>query len=316
VLHGNLEKMVSAIGQERGKSFPSIGPYFIFDRRRFDVALKRTLDSLGELHSFSSNEYVKVKDVEEALSMISKIVGILDELDELEKRKKRIDSRRKALEKEIDEEQKKISSIQDQNEVSELSRVNEEIKELKKQVKHRLRHLQKPFLKFQRLIRSSKCSLPPNEANKLDEYLKSPFMAFATEEEKYPLLKRILQGMEDAINQRKLKLKSSRLRKAQEQMKNILHKDALDSLHQNCKATFLQRQQLLTSNTISTFKKESEQIRRDLKELKKRKNLVDSRWALLDAEHRKTHEKIETLKQELEKSALELTDKAIDVILE
>lgn len=316
MLHGNLEKMISAIGQERGRWFPSIGPYFIFDRRRFDVALKRTVDSLGELRIFSSNEYVKVKDVEESLSMISKIVGMLDELDELEKRKKRIESRIKALEKEIDETQKKISVIRDQSEVSELSKVNEEIKELKTQVKHRLRHLQKPFLKFQRLIRSSKYSLAPNEANKLDEYLKSPFVAFATEEEKYPLLKRILQGMEDSMKQRKLKLKGSRLRKAQEQTKSILHKDALDSLYQKCKAVFLRRQQLLTSKTISKFKKESEQIHGDIKETKKRKNLVDSRWSLLDAEHKKTREKIETLKQELEESVLEITGKRIDIILE
>lgn len=316
MLHGNLEKMISEIGQERGRWFPYIGPYFIFDRRRFDVALKRTADSLGELHIFSSNEYVKVKDVEESLSMISKIVGMLDELDELEKRKKRIESRIKAMEEEIDETQRKISLIQDQSEVSELSQVNEEIKELKRQVKHRLRHLQKPFLKFQRLIRSSKYSLAPNEANKLDEYLRSPFVAFATEEEKYPLLKRILQGMEDSINQRKLKLKGSRLRKAQEQTKNILLKDTLNSLHQNCKAVFLRRQQLLMSKTISTFKKESEQIQGDIKEMKKRKNLVDSRWALLDAEHRKTREKIETLKQELEESVLEITGKTIDIILE
>ena len=316
MLHGNLEKMISTIGQERRKWFPYIGPYFIFDRRRFDVALKRAVDTLGELRSFSSNEYVKVKDVEEAFSMISKIVGLLDELDELEKRKKRIESRIQAHEKEIDETQKKISLIQDQSEVSELSQVNEEIKELKKQVKHRLRHLQKPFLKFQRLIKNSKYSLAPNGANKLDEYLKNPFMAFATEEEKYPLLKGILQGIEDAINQKKLKLKGSRLRKAQEQVQNILHRDTLDSFHKNCKATFLRRQQLLTSKTISTFKKESEQIQKNLEELKKRKNLVDSRWSRLDAEHRKTREKIETLKQELEENVLEVTSKTIDIILE
>lgn len=316
ILHENLEKTISAIGQERGKWFPHIGPYFIFDRRRFDLALRRTVDLLRELSNFSSNEYMKIKDVEEALSIISKIVGMLDELDELEKRKERIELRRKNLEKRIDEKQKEISIFQDQREVSELSQVNEEIEELKGQVKRDLRHLQKPFLKFQSLILSSKYSLTTDEANKLNEYLKNPFMAFATEEEKYPLLKRILQRVEDAINQRKLKLKSSRLRKAQEQIKNIIQRDALDSLQQNCKAAFLRRQQLLTSQTISTFKKESEQIQRDLKELQKRKNLVDSRWALLDAEHKKTREKIENLKQEVKESISESTGKAIDIISE
>jgi len=315
-LHGNLGKTISAIGQERGKWFRYIEPYFIFDRRRFDFALKRAVDSLSELRSFSSSRYVKIKEVEEALSMVSKIVGMLNESGELEKHRKRTELRRKTLEKEIEEKQKEISLIQDQSEVSELSRVNEEIEELKRQVKHSLRHLQKPFLKFQSLVGSSEHSLLPNEASKLDEYLKSPFMAFATEEEKFPLLRRILQGLEDTINQRKLKLKSSRLRKAQEQIKNILHGDELDSLHQDCKTALLRRQSLLTSKTISTFEKESEQIKKDLEELKKRENLVDSRCAFLDEEHRKTQEKIEALKKELEESIRELTGKAINIILE
>jgi len=315
-LHGNLEKLISAIGQERVKWFPYIEPYFIFDRRRFDMALKRLVDSLGELRSFSSNKYAKIKDAEEALSLIGKIVGMLDELDELEKQKKQMELERKTLEKEIDEKKEKLSQIQDQGEVSELSEVNEEIEELEKQVKYNLRHLQKPFLKLQSLITTSKCSLPPDEANLLNEYLKNPFMAFVTEEEDYPLLKRILKGLEDAINQRKLKLKGSRLRKAQEQIKNILYHDALDSLCQNGKRALLRRQQLSTSTTISTFKKESEQIQRELEELGKRKNLVDSRWSLLDAEHGKTHEKIKVIKEELEEGVLELTGKAIDIILE
>ena len=313
-LHGNLGKTISAIGQERMKWFHFIEPYFIFDRRRFDMALKRAADSVGELRSFSSSKYMKIKDVEEALSTTGKIVGMLNELDELERHKKQMELERKTLEKEIDEKEMKLSQMQDQGEVSELSKVNEETEELKKQVKHNLRHLQKPFLKLQSLITSSKHSLPPNEANKLDEYLKNPFMAFVDEEEKYPLLKRTLQGMEDAMNQGKLKLKGSRLRKAQEQMKNILYRDALDSLYQNCKIAFLRREQLLTSTTISTFKMESEQVQRDLEELKKRKSLADSRGALFNEEHTKTREKIETLKKELEESILELTGKTIDII--
>jgi len=315
LLYEDLDKTISAIGQERAKWVRYIEPYFILDRRRFDVALKRTVDSLGELQSFFSNEYVKVKDVEEALSAINKIVGMLDELDGVEKRKKLIESRRRELEREIAEKQKEITVFQDQSEVSELSKVNEEIKDLKKQMKHNVRHLQKPFLKFQKLTRSSKYDLSSNEADKLTEYLKKPFVAFATEEEKYPLLKNILQRMEDAINEKKMKLKSSRLRKAQEQMENILHRGTLDSFHKNCKTTFLRKQYLLTSKTVSTYRKESEQIRVDLKTLKKRKSLVNSRLAILDNTYRKTREKIESSKRELEEDAQELTGKPINIIL-
>jgi len=54
-----------------------------------------------------------------------------------------------------------------------------------------------------------------DESEKLNEYLTKPFMAFVTEDEGCPVLKRILQKMEGAIAKGKIKLKSSRLRKAQ-----------------------------------------------------------------------------------------------------
>ena len=89
-------------------------------------------------------------------------------------------------------------------------------------MKHTLRHLQKPFLKFQSLVQSPSYSLFLDATRKLGEYLSNPFEALATEEEGYPMLRRVLQKMDDAIAQGKLKLKKSRLRKAKDQIDNIL----------------------------------------------------------------------------------------------
>ncbi len=310
-----LEKTLTKVGRERGKRFPVISPYFIMNRRRFDVALKRAMDSLEEMRSFSSDRYSNAKTVEEAFSMVTQLYNSLGELDEFESHKKKIEVKRVALRKRGEVHSQKIKAIQDQSEIIELSKINEEIEGLKKEVKHNLRHLQKPFLKFQSLVQSSHYSLFLDETKKLGEYLSSPFKALATEDAGFPMLKKILQKMNDAFAQKKLSLKKSRLRKAKDQIDAILQEGTLSSLHQSCKEAFSKKQQLSTSRTITVSRNELGQLRKNLKNLQKRKELLDSRVAFLEKKTKDTLRKIEDKKRELEEIVLELTNKKVHILL-
>jgi len=311
----DLDKAFASVGQERWKWFRIIEPYFIFDRRKFDITLKRAVDSLGELRNFLTHKYAKVKDAEAAFSSVDKIKQTLAESKELDESKEQMKLRSASLEKEIEEIQKKISLLQNRGEASELVQVNQKIEELDGKVKHGLRHLQKPLIKLRSLAQSGQIAIPLEEAKKLDEYLSNPFIAFATEDDGYPLLKSILRKLDEVSSQGKLKLKMSRLRKAQEQINATLHKDNLIALQQSCKETFSHRQQLLASEAIATFQKETEQGQENLREMQKQKNLVDSRDAFLETEQKKTHEKIENQKTELEKLILKLSNKNVRIIV-
>jgi len=230
-----IKKILETISQERMKYFRVISPYFIMSRRRFDVALKRAVDTFRNLQTFLSDEYAKAESAEGVVSRIEELRQSLIELDESEKANETRKLRRELLEKKIAENQQKMQAIQGKDEVVELAQINAKIKELEENVKHDLRHLQKPFLKFQTLVNSPGYSLSPDATKKLDDYLRNPFMALATEKEGYPLLRNILQKIEDAMEKGKLKLKKTRLRKAKDQIDNILNKTALLSLHQNCR---------------------------------------------------------------------------------
>ncbi len=310
-----LEKTLTKVGRERGRWFPVISPYFIMNRRRFDVALKRAMDSLEEMRFFSSDKYANAKTVEEAFSIVTKLYASLGELKAFESNKKRVEARVAALKKRITDNHQKIIAIQDQREIVELSQINEEIEGLEKEVKHSLRHLQKPFLKFQSLVQSSHYSLFLDETRKLSEYLSSPFKALATEDVGYPALKKILQKMNDAFAQKKLNLKKSRLKKARDQIDAILHKDTLFSLHQSCKEAFSKKQQLSISRAITESRSELVQLQKNLSNLEKRKELLDSRVALVEKKTKDTLGKIEDKKRELEKIVLELTDKKVEILL-
>lgn len=313
-LNENFRKVFITVEPERRKSFPRIAPFFILARRRFDMTWKRVLESLEALRDFSLHRYVKAKTMEDAVSMIDKLFQLLDEAEKAEKRKERTESRKKILENEIAEKQKAITAIRNRDEIHELVQVNEEIEELEGKVKNSLRHLQKPFFKFQTLARGPGQYLMLEEARKLNEYLNDPFKALATEEEGYPLLKSILRKMADAMDRGKLKLKSSRLRKAKGQIKGILEKDALIPLHQKCREALSKRHQLVASEAMAAFQRELEDHQRELMELQRRKKFVDSKYAVLDGEYQEQLQKIGSQRKELERTVFRLTGKKVAVI--
>ncbi|MHC3129285.1 MAG: hypothetical protein IBV52_04325 [Candidatus Bathyarchaeota archaeon] len=313
---GQIEKTLKKIGKERTKWFRAISPYFIMSRRRFDVALKRADDSFRNLTDFLSEEYAKAESAEGVSSRIEELRQSLTEIGESEKAKEAGKQKRELIEKNIAENQQKVQAIQSKGEVVELAQLNERIEELTDTVKHDLRHLQKPLLKFQTLVNSPGFSLFPEATKKLDEYLMNPFEALATEKGGYPLLRSILQKIEDALDKKKMKLKPSRMRKAKDQINNILNKTALLSLHQNCSEALSKKNELSTSGIVSESRDERARLQNRLKDLQTRKRLLEARDARFEKQHKEARMRIDEQKRDLEKILSDLSDKNVQILVD
>lgn len=314
LLLGDLERSFAAIKHERIVWDRRISPYFILDRRRLDIAIKRAEDSSQELHSFLLQKYVKVKDSDDTLAMIDKLSQMLERAEAVRKRLIQRETRIKLVEEKMRENEQKIGSVQDQAELEQLSKLEQRIKELRAKVKYNLRHLQKPFYKMQSLARRAEVALPPDEVRKLQHYMKNPFEALSSEEEGHPVLKRILERLDDAISRGKLKLKATRLRKAREQIDGILKKDTLVNLHRECLEATTTKKKLLTSDTVTATRGELEQLQEMLQNQQKKKELIESRRRILEERYQRILKQIETQKSELEKSILEITGKRVNVV--
>jgi len=311
----DYERISMAIERERGRYYPQISPFFIIDRRRVDVALKRIVDSFKELQSFSSTRYEDAKTVEESFSIIDELRDLSGELEKMRERKKRVDSRREAIEKRMTDASRRSEQIRSVGEVVELDQTKRVIEELRKEVKYGMRYLQKPFLKFRNLVQGPGYPLPLSEAKKLSEYLSNPFKALATEEEGYPILKEILTKLEDALAQDKLKLKTARLRKAEKQINDILRKDALTAIQKRCREAYSQKLRLSTSEAIAMSQTNLSKVQDNLRNLQQKKRLHDARSATLGENIVKTREKIESQQKKMEEMALELTGEDVRLLL-
>jgi predicted nucleic acid-binding Zn-ribbon protein len=310
-LHKDLEKTVFSIMRDRSFWFPRISPLFIISRRRVDFALSRMTSPISELGNFLSTSYSRAKAVEEAFSEIDATMRLVESLDEYKGLEAGLKEKTQLIQKEIEEGEENVETIKGSAGFSELAEMSQRVQQLRRQVKHELRHLQKPFLKFVNLARSSNYSLPPEESGKLAQYLQDPFIAFATEEPGYPKLRGILRRLGQAMDEGKLKLKSSRLRKSREEVDAILNTDKLDSLYRDCVHAFSLNQQLSLSKETQIAKDRSLQLQERLRELRKQKDAVEARLREVEKEHKQILEKINEQKKMLENSVYKLLEKHI-----
>ncbi len=313
--YGDLEKVLASLEQLRRNAYPYISPYFIFDRRRLDVSYKRLSDIIKDLRDFLTTKYDKARDIEDIQSTIDKLTNTISQAEQNKQKLKVIEEKKSGIEKQIADTRHRIEQVQTREELKELTRLNRRAEELRQKVKRNLRYLQKPFHKLERLTTTGQVAVPLDEMNKLRDYLGKPFLALATEDDGYLTLKSILRKLDTAMAQGKLKLKSTRLRKAQDQIDAILNKDSLSQLHKDCHETLIQRRQLLATGDIQKHQNQLKHLQNQLKQLQKEEELVNSQNKARADEQMKLQERIEQLRNDLERNIAQLTSKNVQIIL-
>jgi hypothetical protein len=294
--------------------FPRISPFFILDRRRFLTVFEKAKESLKEMQSFLTKEYVKTKTLEETFLLIDKLNALEGQLLSLNERKAKADGEKALIEKEIAETKQKMIDLKNKGGISQLDQINIEIEALNSEVKHSLHHLQKPFVKLQSLtLHGEGSGLTPEEVQKLNQYLENPLEALATEDDGYPLLKQILQKLARLMADGKLKLKPDKMRKAEQAIGSILDKNSLESRYKKCVDTLARRRQLSASAELAETKSDLSKLQERIENLERRKNNVESEENLLERGCNEALEKIRNHKSQIEKNVFSFMSKRIRV---
>ncbi len=244
---GETQKVLLVTDIDIKNWFPRISPFFIMDRRKFLAVYERAKQAYNALNEYVTKEYVKTKTLEEALQQINELQGIEKQLVTLRDDQITIKNERLPIEQEIAVLEEKINELKCKGPVDKLNLVNCEIESLTNELKHELRHLQKPFIKMQALATGGGGGgVTPDELNKITQYLEAPFDALVSEKVDYPMLKEILQKLEELIIQDRLKLKPDKARKAEQAVDEILHKDSLAKLQIRCVEMATNKEHLLS----------------------------------------------------------------------
>jgi hypothetical protein len=294
--------------------FPRISPFFIMDRRKFLAIYERAKQAYTTLNDYVSKEYVKTKTLEEALQQINELQNAEKQLIILGEEKENIKNERKPIEQDIAVLEEKMNELKSKGPIDKLNMVTCEIESLSLELKHELRHLQKPFIKMQALATGGGGGgITPDELNKINQYLEKPFETLVSEKPSYPLLKEILQKLEMLLAEDKLKLKPDKARKAKESVAEILYKDSLAKLQFRCAEMATNKEQLLASAKMDEINQNLTQFMEQVNLLKARKTSVETHETVKENTYKEAKDKINSLKRTIEKNVYNSIDKKIQI---
>ena len=295
--------------------FPRISPFFIMDRRKFLTIYEKAKLTLAALNDFLTKEYVKTKTLEETFQLINGLHALEKQLSEVGAQREDSKNERLPIEKEIAELEQKTAELKSKGPIDQLHLVETEVEALNNELKHELRHLQKPFIKMQALaLQGGGAGLTPDELSKLSQYLEKPFEALATEEAGCPLLKQILQKLARLMDEDKLKLKADKARKAEQSLGDILTRDVLASIYARCVDVAARERQLLTSTKLDEVKRSLSLLQEQIGQLKARKLSVEAHEAVKEHEYNGILDRICNHKNAIEKNVYSSLGKKVQIL--
>lgn len=283
--------------------FPRISPFFIMDRRKFLTMYERARQAHATFNDFVAKEYIKTKTLEEAFQQLNELQNVQKQLGIIEEEKERIKNERIPVEIEIAELEQKINELKTKGPIDKLNLVNTEINMLSNELKHSLRHLQKPFIKMQALaISGGGAGITPDELSKVNQYLEKPFEAFTSEQSGYPVLKEILQRLEHLMAEDKLKLKQDKARKAEQSINEILSKNSLAKLQIRCTEMVITKEQIMASSKMDEIKRNLNVFQEQVDQLNVRKASIETHEAVKENAYNMAVDKISNLKRTIERN--------------
>jgi hypothetical protein len=297
------------------KWFPRISPFFIIDRRKFLTVHEKTKLTLTSLNDFLAKEYIKTKTLEETFQLVDEVQSLEHSLAEVEAQKADVKNERLPLEKEIAEIEQKIAILEAKGPKDELDLLESETNKLNKELRQKLRHLHKPFLKMQALaMQGGGAGLTQDELKQLNGYMESPLETLASEESGYPLLRQILQKLDYMLEEDKLKLKSDKARKAAQSVDEILRRNSLTGIRTKSADILARREQLLASSKFEQITHDVAMYQDQVKMLSARKTSVLTHEAVKEQAETDIQDKISNNKRTIEKNVDSFLGKKIEIL--
>ena len=283
--------------------FPRVSPFFIMDRRKFLTVHEKAKLTLASFNEFLTKEYVKTKTLEETFGLVNELRAQEKQKEDLELQLATMKRERAPFEQKITELEMRISELRSHGPINQLKILESEAEALSNELRHVLRHLQKPFLKIQaQAYQGSGSGLTQDELKKLGEYLEKPLEALAKEDIGFPKLKETLGKIYRLVKEDKIKLKPDKARKAEQTIEKILSNDSLKEIHWKSVDVVTRKTELLSSGKMNETLRELSLLEEQLEQAKSRKINAETHEAVIERALVDVQERIRNHKHAIEKN--------------
>lgn len=311
-----LENLLKTIAQYANRWVSKLGRDKIYLQciRDINYLLKDIQNLYRKLNNFLENKYRKIIDIENIDELIDRLTDLLEEAKSLKGNESEIQNELQLKEEEYEKLTKKFQNLEQDKIINELNMIEEEIEKLNGEIRNIIGPLRKTLKKFLKLIDIGDFNASPGTGLYITPYLNNPIESFLSEDNDFSHLKSILRDLNNALNTKKLKVKSGTDKKIKIKIKQIEERNLKDIKSQILKLND-QKQSILSRSDykkkiqiVEELKKEDEQLKREIDDIKLKleKNLED---------YNKSLNKIGDYKSRIENSIFEITKTQIKLLI-
>jgi myosin heavy subunit len=308
----DLEKFLKRVMHIGRRFIPNLGRKYKTRVFVLNRALKRIQRDFKDLAKFLKKETKLLQKVDETSDNIS---NLMDKIEERKKLKKRIEKEREKV-NEIREEIKQLNAEEENLEskeiMQELNKINEEISIIGNKLRLRIGGLDKPLRKLTSRAHDGIVMIRPDLVEIANKIQEEPEKVLMKMPEGHQKLNDLLEILLDAIDEDKLKIKSSFEDKTKELAEEIFN-GLISDLH-NELLTLKERKTILEKKVKEQeLEAQIEEYQKKINQIKKRESLQKRQVQELEDELEKINDKIVKIAAETQKDIRKLTKKDIKI---
>ena len=312
-LNQKLKEFFAFVNGAGRRWVPKMSPWFKSELKDIDYFLKKLTQTSKELQNFIHVEYQKVKDIEDIINSIEGLKSVFDENRIIDTEIETTSKKAKSLEKKGGNLKKDLTDLMETGKSKDLTEIRENEASLRRLFNQHFRPLKKPLRKLKVSFERGKYSMSIEQQSAMNKYLDSPFMTFLNEEEGYPLLKAILNGLRSSLTNKLLSMKPSRTNKALRQIKDISEGDALLDLQKKGKNVTLLKTKLEAELALTEHRKKQLRLQEDIERMEKERKATETKLSNLQVEFDRNQEKISRYKKKIEEDIRRIAKDSISV---
>ncbi|MFX0089593.1 MAG: hypothetical protein ACFE7S_06805 [Candidatus Hodarchaeota archaeon] len=296
----NLKEFFAFVNGAGRRWVPKMSPWFKSELKDIDYFLKKLTQTSKELQNFIHVEYKEVKSIEDIINSIEDIKTAVDENRIIDTEIETASKKLKSLENTRADLKKDLTDLMETGKSKDLTEIRNNEASLRQLFNRYFRPLKKPLRKLKVSIERGQYSMGMEQQSTMNKYLDRPFVTFLEEEEGYPLLKIVLNGLRSSLANKKLSMKPSRTNKALKQIKDICEGDALLDLQKKGKSMTLIKAKLETELELTEHREKQLRLQEDIERTEKERRGIEAKLSNLQVEFDRNQEKISRYKKEIE----------------
>ncbi|MHA1371773.1 MAG: hypothetical protein ACTSRA_18895 [Promethearchaeota archaeon] len=312
-----LNRFIDAYNIHGRKWVPKFRKEFKDQLKALQTFTQKLFNDKGKLDKFLIKQYAKVKDVEKLSESIVRLANICDKVSADRKKLASLKQQIKGNKEKLEMLENKLVALEKNDLISKERLLFRKENSIKQGIKLELSKVKKSIKKLQKAVedRVLKLRYGINE-KELKDYFRNIFNSLLKDGAEYPKMRAILQNLADGLENGTIQLRSDKKEKLQSNITDLKDNLSLKTRIEEYFKVQQERNKVKEDIKNAGFDEKIQELKQKIAELTESKLHAENELHRSKQHVINTLNKINELKQEIEKSINECFNEDVSIILE